>query len=140
MSDVALTKFKFEHIGMIEDAVGRQLMPLTEAVHLERYDTSFTAFDGDRVIGCAGLIPIWKNRYIAWAHVDTDAFAKNKVWAIRTIKRYLDMVEGRVEAAVPEAFEEGFRLAKALGFRVECVLAEKYFANGTDARLYVRIN
>lgn len=79
-----------------------------------------TAFDGEQVILCGGIVStpgLWMG--IAWAVLSKDA-GKHMVWIHRAVKRFIEMQDlRRIEATVEESFSEGCRWARILGFEYE---------------------
>jgi hypothetical protein len=142
MAKVNLVPFKFEHIVQLGDAAGQMLMPPTEAVLLER-EKSLTALTPDgRVIGCAGVVKIWKGRWMAWAHLSSELGALYLTDVVRAVRKFLDdLGPGRVEASVLYGEERFAKFAKACGFtKLETPEPmEKYFPDGASGQLYSRV-
>jgi len=100
---------------------------------------SYTGLDGDRVVCCAGLIPFWEGRAMAWAYLAQDVAPRNFVVLNKMVKRFLDACPfERVEAYVDENFENGHRWVKALGFELEAPKMRKFRDGGTCA-MYARV-
>jgi hypothetical protein len=80
---------------------------------------SVTAFDGDRIIICGGIVPNGDHMGDAWALLSKDA-GRYMLWLHRATRRFLQMQRiRRIEATVPMGFVPGCRWAKLLGFRFE---------------------
>ena len=79
-----------------------------------------TAFNGDRVILCGGIVTTpecWIGQ--AWAVLSKDA-GKHMIWINRAVKRFMEMQDlKRIEATVDEGFFAGCRWARILGFEYE---------------------
>ena len=105
---------------------------------IELYE-SFTAVDGETVIGCAGVVPMNNHRAIAWSYLGEDLGAK-MVAVTRAVKRFLDLTHyPRIEMHVSCDLETDHRWAKMLGFECECERMRKFSPDGRDYALYVRI-
>lgn len=102
-------------------------------------DYSYAAVDGDDVVCCAGLIPMWEGRATAWAYVG-KVTPRRFVVLHKMVERFLQMCPfDRVEAAVDVKFEEGHRWVKALGFTLEAPAMRKFSPEGGDSALYARV-
>lgn len=92
----------------------------------------------DMVLACAGLIPQWENRTMAWALIASEA-GKHFVSIHRAVKRTFAMHPyRRIETTVNVGFEEGYRWANLLGFEREGLM-RKYLPDGGDCYLYARV-
>lgn len=109
------------------------------AKSLEMEDWSWTALDGDEVIGCAGVQPIWQGRGCAWSYI-SNCGPKQFMTIHKHVKKFLDQCYlKRIEMTVDCRFEQGHRWAKALGFHMEAGRMEAYMPSGMDVSLYARI-
>ena len=136
MANLELVKFKFEHMRSVKNTLGENLIPPTQAVILER-SPSFSGFIDGEYVGSAGIVKIWPRRWQAWAHLALPA--KEAIRSIvRATRAFCDLIEGRIEAAVPEDFPGGDRFARACGFEKEGFMRH-YFADGRGATLYARV-
>lgn len=140
-----IVPFKAEHLRQlrIQNAQLKCMtwMPADQADTIESLSAieAYTAMDGDRVIGCAGVLELWKGRAAAWAFL-ADGMGRQFVTLHRAVKRFLDVADyGRIEAEVALDFEEGHRWAHMLGFELENPRMRKYFPDGSDAALYVKV-
>lgn len=99
-----------------------------------------TAFvDGVPAI-CAGLVPIWQGRALAWALLaDCGKHSFREIHY--AVKRFLDAQEiRRIETSVRRDFPAGHRWARALGFRRETPAGMAgYHPDGSRADLYARV-
>lgn len=101
--------------------------------------TSFTALDGDRVLCCAGIIPIWEGRAEAWALMAAD-LRREFIYIHHAAKRFLNSCGfRRVEAAVDSQFCAAVEWIEMLGFKYEGPL-RGYTPDGRDCIRYARVN
>lgn len=99
---------------------------------------SWTALDGDKVLGCAGLVPADGVSY-AWALLAHDIGRAGMVFATRSITRMLGMQSGRIETFVEASSVEAQRWIVMLGFtRDNPGVLREWFPDGADAILYSR--
>ena len=101
----------------------------------------FTGFSENKIIGCAGIMPLWNGVGHAWVVMGSD-YKNNRIWLHRHIKNmFIKIAIGkefkRVQANVQAGFKEGVRWIEALGFHRESKL-EKYGPAGEDHYMYVR--
>lgn len=90
------------------------------------------------VLACAGIIPMWHGRAIAWALVGAAA-GHRMVELHRAAMRAFDMHPvRRLETTVAAGFEQGHRWARLLGFTRECTM-RAYAPDGSDCDLYARV-
>jgi hypothetical protein len=113
------------------------LVPSALAEELERYE-SFTALDGERVLGCGGVVPVWQGRAQAWAYLGRD-LGPFMVPITRAVKRFLaEQSVRRIEATA--SWHDGCRWLEMLGFKREtAVPMEGYLPGGQSAHLYARV-
>lgn len=136
--------FKAEHIKQldVQDAQ-RYLTPYMteeEAVALERPDWSHTCIDGNRILGCAGIIPLWPGRALAWSYISVHTTGSKFLAVHRAVQRRLDNCYiKRIEMTVDCDFEEGHRWAELLGFVMEAPRMEAYRPDGGACALYARV-
>ena len=98
----------------------------------------FSGIDGNRVLGCAGLVKQWENRAIAWALLAGD-IGTDFIRVHRAVDRFLDICGvNRVEAYVDAHFEQGHRWIQMLGFTQEGYM-KQFNPDGGDAVLYARL-
>lgn len=119
---------------------------VSEALYNDRYiqllaaSNSWTAIDGDEVLGCAGLIESWPGHYQAWAILASDLGGPGMLRCTRAIKRMLEVQDGRIETFVAADFEQGHRWMSVLGFERETPgVMRKWFPDGSAAVLYARV-
>lgn len=99
---------------------------------------AFAAVEGDQVLACAGIIPMWEGRAEAWALLAADL--KPHFLGIHyATKRFLNACGmRRIEAAVDAQFGCARGWVEALGFIYEGPLA-KYTPDGRDCLRYARV-
>lgn len=136
--------FQPEHLKQIE----LQSEQTLAKKHLENEDyarqlagyESWTGFIDDKVVACAGLIPVWGDRWQAWSIISATIGPSGMLQLTRAIMRGMRIKTGRIEAVVAAEFKEGHRWAELLGFTLETPLPmRKWFPEGGDAYLYSRI-
>jgi hypothetical protein len=99
-----------------------------------------SALEGDDVLGCAGIIPIWAGRAVAWAYLAPD-IGTRFVQIHRAVKK---VIEGcyvqRLEATADADFPAANRWLRMLGFQLETPEPMRaYTPAGTDCFLYARV-
>jgi hypothetical protein len=99
---------------------------------------AYSLVDDDAVFACAGIIPQWANRAIAWALVGQSA-GRRMVELHRAVKHSFEIHPfRRIETAVAAEFDEGHRWARLLGFHREGLM-RAYTPEGDDCYLYARV-
>ena len=101
---------------------------------------AFAGWDGDQLLGVAGVARGWPGVGEAWA-ILTDAGRRKPIAVCRMVRDGLSLCARagrfrRVHADVISTFARGCRWVEALGFKAECVL-ERYGPNGEDFIRYV---
>jgi hypothetical protein len=129
--------FKPYHIDLLR-AQGVQRAQLRSVSHVPgSFDTvvpGVTAFDGDWVVMCGGIIPFAPKRGVCWALMGERA-ARHMTWLHYATKRYISMnTWQRLEATVEEGFAPGCRWLTLLGFHLEGPMP-KY---GDDGETHLR--
>lgn len=100
---------------------------------------AFTALVGDTVIGCAGIIPAWRGRALAWSFLAWN-IGPHFLSVHRAVARHLDESGyRRIEISVDCDFSEGHRWARLLGFEMEAERMRGYRPDGGDCALYARV-
>jgi len=101
-------------------------------------DTWTGLVDG-RVVGCAGVLPQWPGRAIAWALLTRDLTARHflrvHLKVLRVLRGAQDRGVRRIETTVDAGFDAGHRWARLLGFRPEGLM-RAYSPDGRDHVLY----
>ncbi len=102
---------------------------------------SFTGFAEDKIIGCAGILPLWDGVGHAWVVMGKD-YKKHRIWIHKQVKSmFFKIAVGmgfqRVQANVQADFYDALRWIEALGFTCESTL-KRYGPDGKDHYMYVR--
>lgn len=101
-----------------------------------------TGFRDDLIIFCAGVIPQWEGRAIAWALLADSVDRYDMIWIHRQVEWILQtqIKNGyrRIEAHIHEPFTAAHRWIRMLGFVSEGLM-RRYDPLGRDMRLYARI-
>lgn len=101
---------------------------------------SFSAFDGDEVLACAGVIEVAPGRAQAWAYV-SDNVGNRMVGVTKAVRRFLSLKKyRRVEMDVDCDFQQAHRWAIVLGFEMECPRRKSFTPDGRDCALYAMVN
>jgi hypothetical protein len=99
---------------------------------------AFSAIHNGEVLACAGLIPQWEGRAIAWALVAAEA-GPHFVRIHKAVKRFLELQKiRRIETWVYPTFEPAHRWMRLLGFKLEGRMTA-YGPDGSDGDLYARL-
>lgn len=100
---------------------------------------SWTALDGERVLGCSGLVPAGDGRQYAWTLLAHDIGRAGMVFATKSIIRMLNMQSGKIETFVDASHVEALRWIVILGFSRESDdVLTGWFSDGADAILFSR--
>jgi len=89
-------------------------------------DMSFSALDGNTIVGCGGIVELWPGVGQAWAVLSEQALARSMTLT-RSAQRELDRITrcrnlSRVQATVADGHGAGARWLAFLGFEVEGLL------------------
>ena len=103
---------------------------------------AFTAVECGRVIGCAGIVPMWSGVGQAWA-VLSDVALAHPIALTRAVERALARIEAeqgfrRVQASVAENHTDGRRWLAWLGFELEGMMCNYGPQGSGDYWLYGR--
>lgn len=99
---------------------------------------AYALVDGGEVFACAGIIPQWEHRAVAWALVG-QAAGRHMIELHRAVSQsFRQHPFRRIETAVTVEFDEGHRWAQLLGFRREGLM-RSYTPEGEDCYLYARV-
>lgn len=139
--------FRPEHLGALQlQAAQAYLQPLLAkpeyGAALVGPDTWSGILDR-RIVGCAGILPQWPGRAIAWALLTRDLSARHFLQAHHKVLRVLHAAQRngmrRIETTVDAGFDAGHRWVRALGFLPEGLM-RGYSPEGRDHALYARIH
>lgn len=137
-----VTEFKAEHLDQIALQEAQQYLLHHMEPGMGAYLEGLQAFSGlvdGKPVVCAGVLPYWEGRGLAWAYLGEDA-GSHMAAIHKAVKRYLEVAPfDRIEAAVDVEFEAGHRWIKMLGFELEAPRMAKFRADGGAASLYARI-
>lgn len=104
---------------------------------------SFTGVCGSRIVGCAGVMPVWHGRAIAWGLMDLSMSRIEMLAMHRGVLNFLVEIQRdarfrRVEASVKVGWPEAERWIAMLGFvregKMRC-----YDLHGKDHWLFARV-
>jgi len=103
---------------------------------------AFSAVQDARIVGCAGIVPLWPGVGQAWAVLSDEVLAQ-PVALTRAVQRELARIETehglrRVQATVAEAHFSGRRWLAWLGFEVEGLMRNYGPEGAGDYWLYGR--
>lgn len=136
-----IVPLKEEHITQIEMQNGQHYISAFISPEMRaqlQAGMSFTALDGDTILGCAGVIEMWEGRAQAWA-ILSGKCGRNFVGIHRAVASFLSLKQyRRLEATADINFEPGHKWLKMLGFAAETERMKFYLPNGADATMYVR--
>lgn len=94
---------------------------------------AMTAFAGDFVILCGGIVTVPPSLGILWAVLSARA-SRHMVWLHRATKRLIESEPvRRLEATVEEGFPAGCRWLELLGFKHEGVMP--YYGAGGETHI-----
>lgn len=120
--------------------MGAALMSGDYGRHVKDAGPCFSAIDGDEVIASAGLAMMWEGRAHAWALMSGNS-GRHFVKIFRAIAAFLELQDiRRIEAVVDEGFEQGHRMMRMLGFKLETPEPMRGYApDGHACSLYARV-
>lgn len=99
---------------------------------------AYAAVEGDTVLACAGLLPMWEGRAEAWALMGSD-LKRNFVAIHHAAQRFLSIADfRRIEAVVDAEFCNGKKWMERLGFQPEGLM-RAYTPDGRDCIRYAKV-
>jgi hypothetical protein len=106
---------------------------------MEKSPYSYTGFESERAVFCAGVIPLWEGSGAAWAIIAQEC--KADFLALHNcVKRFLAVCPlRRIECTVDADFKPGLRWVKALGFACEAPRMRFHRPDGGDSALFARV-
>lgn len=112
------------------------------ASNYANYGYAFTVIDGGEIVGCAGVVVMWKGVAEVWALFSKQAKLANPWFLHRKSKLILDNILRdhefhRVQAIVNLTDEQALQWIYALGFDLECIM-RKYNSNQSDSGVFIR--
>lgn len=90
------------------------------------------------IVGCAGLLPQWEGRAIAWAMISRHAGPHFPVIHKAVMRILIHAPYRRIETTVDIGFPQGVRWMKMLGFELEGYM-KAYRPDGEDMLLFARV-
>lgn len=109
---------------------------------LGRYGIAWTGLRGELVLCCAGFMPQWAGRAIAWALFSDRLTPREFLQVDRRARVELERLRrigyARIETPLDPHFLNGLRWAKALGFAIEGLM-QSFAPDGRDMYLAARV-
>lgn len=144
---LSFVAFRPEHLAALQlQAAQAALQPLLAQPSYGKAlvgPYTWTGIVDDRVVGCAGLLPQWPSRAIAWALLTGELTARHFLRAHHKVVAVLAAAQRagtrRIETSVDAGFDAGHRWVRALGFAPEGLM-RAYSPDGRDHVLYARIS
>lgn len=129
-----------DHLRLQEaQAFLRSVMGPDYGSMLQRDSRAFSGFWDDRLIGCAGVTPLWPGVETAWTLLGNTGMAAF-ICAHRAVKAFLDQrMVARIETMVDCDHVQGHRWARMLGFVCEAPCLVGRSSDGRDMAMYARI-
>lgn len=100
---------------------------------------AWTGMVDGKVVGCAGLLPQWEGRVIAWAFFSGSIPRAAWPRVIAKMRAVFAAAPRRVEAYVVSGNGPGLRLVSLLGFKIEGRMA-KFAPDGADCFMYAKVS
>lgn len=143
---LAFVPFRPEHLPMLRlQAAQSYLQPLmarSDYAAALAGPYAWSGLIGGKVIGCAGLLPQWPGRAIAWALLTRELSAAHFLRAHHKVLAVLRSAHAsgvrRIETTVDAGFDAGHRWARALGFSPEGLM-RAYSPDGRNHVLYAHV-
>lgn len=105
---------------------------------LQRGGPAYSAFVGDAVIACAGVVPQWEGRAMAWSLLSV-AMPTALTTVYKHTKRFLEQYPvRRIECTVDPRSSKAKNWATHLGFRYEGLMVA-YTPQGDDMELWAMV-
>jgi hypothetical protein len=130
------------HIEEIEIQPGQKWVkkfignPYSHILTMRDYGPCFTALSNGRVLGIGGLCKVEEHRGMIWSILASD-IGSEFFFIHKEVKAFLNESKlQRIEMATETP--EADRWAGMLGFEFEGTM-RKYFANGSDGKLFARV-
>ncbi len=138
--------FRPEHLGALRlQAAQAYLQPLLARPEYGAALVGPNTWSGileGRIVGCAGVLPQWPGRAIAWALLTRNLSARHFLRAHHKVLSVLRSAQRdgarRIETSVDSGFDAGHRWVRALGFRPEGLM-RCYSPEGRDHVLYAHV-
>ncbi len=148
---IVFRPFDPEHLAALQllpeqAALQARISEFSLGAHLVQGGFSYSGFvegdDGELCVGCAGVLPQWPGRALAWA---IFGCIPKRCWpaVVARTRRVLDRARRRgfrrIEAHVDAEFAQAIRLAAILGFAEESTMP-LFTPDGRTSLMYVRLN
>lgn len=139
-----IVPFKAEHLMAVElqdsqSYLSNWVSP-EQAAALESTAWAYTGMLDDNIAGCAGVLPMWQGRGVAWAYISRFAERNHFISVHKSVSRFLEACYlQRIEMTVDCDFPQGHRWAEMLGFTKEAECMKAYRPDGGDCSLYARV-
>jgi len=131
-----LVEFDSAHLNDVDPLERNGRAKLEEFRKYAAQFSGFSLLDGDKAVGCGGLIPIHQHRAMSWSILSDSA---PKVSSARLVREFLDLQDiFRIETVVDCADEVSQRWLRFLGFERETPPLEGYSATGAAVYYYAR--
>jgi hypothetical protein len=139
---------EFEHLMMVDyqpfqsSQDIRETLVCTDDVREILRTNASTFFDGEDVIACVGIAPMWKGVGNAWALLSKRVIA-HPLFLTRSVLALLDYAEQtysyrRIEAAVAIDHAAAHRWIRHLGFSFEGIMTQYGLGGTGDFARYAR--
>lgn len=135
--------FKPQHLLAVEIQENESARFQTER-HAEFLEQGYCAYtclnDNGEPMACAGILPMWPGRAMAWASLSFQAGPHLKAITRRTRIELECVPFNRIEMYIRPGFHQAVRWATVhLGFKYEATM-ERGGTDGRDLWVFVRIN
>jgi len=135
-----LIPFRAEHLFHFVDRDHDVVPTLRDGLLKEKSGPSFTAVINDKIVGCAGIMILWKGVGYGWVAFGKE-IERHPVWFTRMVRAVVrDTIRNydlhRIEAAVLADNPKNDRWALLLGFTVEVCRARAYTQDKRDVIRY----
>lgn len=144
MSTVRFEKFHPEHLDAVKLQMAQRddmgVVMSREVGEAAAQHLAISAWLNERCLGCAGIIPVWRGRAMAWAFISSEV-GHHMVVCTRYVRHMLDCYPAdRIEATVLDGFVAGDKWARLLGFECETPNGMRmYDPSGRTMKLYSRV-
>jgi len=130
-----------EHLARLalqpaQAALAPCLLDETYAGDLCRHE-AYAGIEGGRVVGAAGVVPVWRGCHAAWALL-SEMPLRQMVEVTGLVRMFAGDFSGRLETWVDASRPGHGRWAEKLGFEREGLM-KRFLPSGGDAWLYARV-
>jgi hypothetical protein len=135
--------FTVEHLKRMthqESNRGMKWLEVTEMFESFEGEASYSLLDGEKVLICAGMIEMHKDRGVAWAYIADNLSLRTMAKITKHVKYGLKASKfNRIEMHVDCMFEGAKNWAKHLGFEMECERMKSFTPDKRDCALYAMV-